>query len=54
MLQVEHKNLEPVWIIECAFMDYLVLFTNSEKKLRKNITWDKALTAKNLMMDKRK
>lgn len=47
-----HRNLQPIWIKECAFADDLAILANSEKELKRNLEiWLEALGERNLKIN---
>lgn len=54
-LFVGYRNMEPVWISECAFADDLVVFAKNETELKKNLNiWNEKLKRKKLKLNEDK
>lgn len=54
-IYVGHRNMEPIWLNECAFADDLVVFGKSERELSKNLeAWNLTLASKNLKINEEK
>ncbi|KAJ8935859.1 hypothetical protein NQ318_015970 [Aromia moschata] len=51
-LYMGHRNLEPVWISECAFADDILVLARSDTELKKNLNiWNEKLKERKLKLN---